>query len=340
MPNILDVFKADAYSCASMTDALLKLPYTPTRLESLFAFQGINTTTVEMEEKAGLISLIPAKTRGAGGTSKRSAEKRKVRILACAHLPFDDHVDADDVLNVRRFGTADALETINDKINEKMEGLRGDHAVTHEYQRIGAIQGRVLDADGATELYNIYTEFGLTRKVFEFELDDDLTDVKRKCSDVSRYIQLKLGGAAFRGITAQCGDGFWDMLIQHKSVKHAYERAADNQFAREDQRFSTGGFQMGQIYFENYRGKVGDVDFIDTESCAFYPEGVPNLFKHFGAPANWVETAGTTGLAVYAKQVVRLDGSAVDILSQSNPLIICRRPEALCGGHTEVVAQT
>lgn len=339
MPNILDVFKADAFSCASMTDAIMKLPYEPTRLESLFAFQGINTTTVEMEEKAGLISLIPAKTRGAGGTSKRTAVKRKVRILPCVHLPFDDHVDADDVLNVRAFGTADRLETIQDKINEKMEGLRSDHATTHEYQRIGAIQGRVLDADGATELYNLYTEFSLTRKVFDFKLDDDLTDVKRKCSDVARYIQLKLGGLTFKGITAQCGDGFWDMLIQHPACKRAYERASENNFAREDQRFSTGGFQMGQIWFENYRGQVGDVPFIASNSAAFYPEGVPNLFKHFGAPANWIETAGTTGLAVYAKQVVRLDGSAVDILSQSNPLVICRRPEALCGATTVVVDQ-
>lgn len=336
MDITMDVFKADGFSTLSMTKSILKAPYKPGRLASMFPFQGINTLGVMLEEKNGLISLIPNKPRNSGSTSKRTAEKRKVRTLACCHLPLDDYVQADDVQGVRQFDTTSSLETVQTKVNEKLLGLRGDHEITHEYHRIGAIQGLVRDADGST-ITDLYTEFGFSRETIDFELDDNLTDVKRKCSDVARFIQLQLGAVPFTGIECQCGDGFWDMLIQHPACRKAYERASENNYAREDQRF-TGGFRMGEIFFENYRGKVGDVDFIDSTEAAFYPLNVPEMFAHYGAPANWMETVNTTGLVIYAKQVPLPDNSAVQLLSQSNPLVICRRPEVLCGGTTTVVA--
>lgn len=336
MPNILDVFNGEAYSCVSMTKAINKAPYIPGRLKNLFAFEGIATLTIAAEERAGLISLIPTKPRNSGQTTKRTAEKRKVRNLSVVHLPYDDSVQADDVQGVRKFDSADQLETVDDKVNEKLAGLRQDHEVTHEYHRIAALQGKLLDADGTTELLNLYTEFGLVRETVDFALDDPKTEVKKKCSDVTRIIQGKLGGLSFSGITCQCGDDFWDMIVRHPAVKRAYERAAENNFAREDQRL-TGGFMFCGIFFENYRGKVGDVDFVPAASACFYAEGVPELFKHYGAPANWIETVNTIGLPIYAKQIPEPDGSAVKCLSQSNPLIICRRPETLVGGTTAVI---
>lgn len=336
MPNILDVFTGDAYSMVSMTKAINKAPFAPGRLASLFAFEGISTLTVAAEEKAGLISLIPAKTRNSGQTTKRTAEKRKVRNLSVIHLPCDDAVEADDVQGVRKFDSADQLETVDEKVNEKLMSLRQDHEVTHEYHRISALQGKIYDADGTTELLNLYTEFGLTRETIDFELADPATKVKKKCSDVVRIIQAKLGGLLFNRVACQCGDDFWDMLVNHDEVKKAYERAAENNFAREDQRL-TGGFTFCGIYFENYRGKVGDVDFVPADEACFYPEGVPELFKHYGAPANWSDTVNTIGIPVYAQQIPRLNKSGIDIESQSNPLIICRRPETLVGGITDVI---
>lgn len=337
MPGtILDVFNGEAFSCVSMTESINKLPYIPARLGKLFKFQGINTLTVAIEEKAGKLSLIPNKTRNSGSTTKRPATRRKVRDFRCAHLPYDDAIMADDIQGVRAFGSTDKLETIADKVNETLASLRQDHEVTHEYHRVGAIQGRVLDADGSTTIYNLFTEFGLTEQTVDFELDDPLTDVKKKCSDVRRIIEGKLGGLVLGGITCQCGDGFWDMLVAHPEVKKAYERAAENKFAREDQR-STGGFEFCGIFFENYRGKVGSVDFIASNTARFYPEGMPGLFTHYGAPANWIETVNTMGLPIYAKQVPMKGDVGVEAWSQSNPLIICTRPETLVKGTTTVV---
>lgn len=334
--TILDVFNGDAYSCVHMTQAIEKAPYKPNRLASLFEFEGVAELTVAVEEQGGVLALIADKVRNSGQTTKATDSKRKVRDFRVRFLPHDDSIDADDVQGVRKFGTADALETIDEIVTKKLMALRQNHEVTHEYHRIRALRGEVLDADGSTVLYNIYTDFGLTRETVAFALDDPATAVKKKCSDVTRIIQGKLGGTTFTGITAQCGDGFWDNLVNHKEVKRAYERAAENNFARQDQRM-LGGFEFCGIWWENYRGKVGTVDFVPSGEACFYPEGVPNMFKHFGAPANWVDTVNTIGLPVYAQQIPRPDKSGVDLKSVSCPLIICTRPEALVGGTTNVI---
>lgn len=335
MPNVLNVFTGDAFSCVAMTESINKVPYKPSRLASLFKFKGVETTSVAIEEKAGKLSLIPAKKRNSGETTKASSVRRKERVLSCVHLPFEDAVYADDVQNVRAFGSADKLETIADKVNDKLESMRGSHEVTHEYHRIGAIGGIVLDADGSTELYDLFDEFGLTKQVIDFALDDPLTNVKFKCSEVTRYIEGKLGAQTYSGITAQCGAGFWNMLVSHPAVVKAYERSQEGKFLREDQR--TTGFEFCGIFFEAYRGSIGSVPFIPDGKARFYPEGVTGLFAHWGAPANWQETVNTTGLPVYAKQVPMRGDIGVDLWSQSNPLIVCTQPEVLVEGSTAVL---
>ena len=56
--------------------------------------------------------------------------------------------------------------------------------------------------------------------------------------------------------------------------------------------------------FEEYRGRVGTVDFTDASKAYFFPVGVPGLFRQYNAPADFVETANTIGLPRYAKQAV------------------------------------
>ena len=84
--------------------------------------------------------------------------------------------------------------------------------------------------------------------------------------------------------------------------------------------------------FENYRGKVGAVDFIETNTARFVATGVPDLFiQHFG-PADFVEAVGTRGRPVYVKQMRKKWDKGIDFHSQSNPLMICTRPASLVKG--------
>ena len=87
------------------------------------------------------------------------------------------------------------------------------------------------------------------------------------------------------------------------------------------------------IVFEEYRGRVGTVDFTDASKAYFFPVGVPGLFRQYNAPADFVETANTIGLPRYAKQAVDQQFARWVMLHvQSNPLPICTRPRVLIKG--------
>ncbi len=334
MPNILDVFAADGFSTSELTTAINKLPYVPSRLASVFPFKGIITTTVQLERSKGKISLIPAKTRGAGGTSVLPATKRDLIPFNVVHLPHGGSLLADDLMGVRAFGTDSTLQTISTMTNEVMQRLRNDQEVTQEYHRIGAIQGIVLDADGSTPLIDLFDGFNITRQQVSFDFSDPLEEIKKACTSVRRLIEDNLGAVSFTGIVAQVGNGFWDALINHEEVKAAYDRWQDGEFARRDQRAGQAipQFMFADIMFENYRGKVGAVPFVPDNEAEFYPTGIPDLFTHFGAPADYIETVSTLGKQVYVKQERMPMDRGIVFESQSNPAMLCSRPEVLIQG--------
>lgn len=56
------------------------------------------------------------------------------------------------------------------------------------------------------------------------------------------------------------------------------------------------------------------------------PLGTTDAFVTYFAPANLIEAANTIGLPLYARQVGRPDGRGVDLMTESNPLPVVRRP--------------
>jgi hypothetical protein len=114
-------------------------------------------------------------------------------------------------------------------------------------------------------------------------------------------------------------------------VAKAYDRYLDGAFLRQGQ--ARGSFEYAGILFEEYRGKVGAVDFTDASKAYFFPVGMPGLFRQYNAPADFVETANTIGLPRYAKQAVDQQFARWVMLHvQSNPLPICTRPRVLIKG--------
>lgn len=334
MGTILDVFNGSAYGMVELTTAINRLPYVPGRLGQLgiFRVQGVSTTSVAIERKSGNIGLIPTKTRGGGGTTKKHAEKRDIRPFLIPHCPLDDTLLADDIQGVRAFGTSDVMEAVNTKVTDKLDGLKRDHNITQEYHRIGAIQGNVLDADGSTSIYNLFTEFGISETVIDFNLDSSATDVKKVATGVRRQIESVLGAVPFTGIVCECGDAFWDALVNHDAVKTAFERWQFGEMLRTDQRVGSGVFIFCDIAWHNYRGQVGDIPFIPTDNARFFPTGVPDLFLEHYAPADFIETVNTIGLPYYAKQERMKFDKGIEFHSQSNPAMLCTRPEVLIKG--------
>lgn len=325
----LDVFKADAFSMQSMTAAIEKLPYVPSRVGKMGLFRSVPITTMvaTVEERLGKLALIPARVRGVE-TTAAPRDNVKVRNFSVPHLPLNDQVLAADVAGMRAFGTESELETVASVVNQRLTALRQHHEITHEYHRIGALRGTILDADATTVLVNLFTEFDITESNVNFHFTND--DVKTKALTIIRLIEDALGNAPYDHIHALCSDTFFDALVASATVKPAYENyEKGSQFLINQQR---EGFSFGGIIWENYRGKVGGSDFIPAGTARFFPVGAPDIFQAIYSPANFIETVNTPGKPIYVKQEPLPMDIGVKIHTQSNPLMMCTRPAVLVKG--------
>lgn len=330
----LNVFQQNAFSMVEMTASINRAPYTPGRIGAmgLFRKKPMRTTLVELQRKGNTIALLPSKPRGSRPTVK-PPDKRSARIFQIPHVPHDAEILADSIQNVRAWESESELEAVSDVVNETLDAMRQNHEVTFEFHRIGAVKGVIIDGDGTTTLYDLFAEFGISQTAVDFLLGTAGTNVKGKVEAVRRAIEDALGGLSYTGIHAFCGNDFWDKLVSHATVAAAFERWNDGQFLRESQR-AQGGFEFAGVFWENYRGKVGDVDFVPTADCRFVPLGVNDLFlEHYG-PGDTMSTVNKPGVPVIAMQELKPMEKGVDIHTQSNPLMLPTRPEALIRGHT------
>lgn len=329
MPT-MDVFNNDAFSLRSMTGAVQKAPYKPARIGQLGLFfeKGITTTKVEIEEKQGQLTLIQTTPRGGTG-SVIGADARTMRALNVPHLQRESVIRADEVQGVRAFGTENEVQTVQDVVNDRLATLRQMHEVTLEHLRMGAIKGLVLDADLST-IYNLFTEFGVVQQTAELDFGTAV-DVRVQCVDVLRLLEDALGAATYTRGHALCSPSFFDGLVSADQVKESF-RYQEGQVLRDDLR---RGFTFGGILWEEYRGKVGAVEFITDGEAYCFPEGAMTekgpLFTTYFAPADFEETVNTMGQPIYARQAPDPTGLNRHRLvhTQSNPLPLCLMPRTV-----------
>lgn len=323
---MLDVFKDDAFSFTELVAAINKVPYVPTKLGRMGLFQeeGVSTLTVAIEMENNVLTLVPTAARGAPGTVK-GLQRRNIRDFRMVHLPQRVNILADEVQSLRAFGSQTEVELAMNRLKKKMAVARRDLDVTHEWQRMGALKGIVLDADGVTQLYNFLTDFGVSALTDTFTLSSSTTKVLQEIVGFKRQIEDKLGGVTVTGWTALCSAEFMDAFTGHAAVEESYRYQQGN-VLRTDRR---EGFEFGGVWWEEYRGQVGGTRFLGANKAMLIPEGVPDMFKTVYAPANYMETVNTDGLPFYMKAKTMDFDIGVEWDVQSNPLHINTRPDCV-----------
>lgn len=338
---MLDIFNQNAFGVTSLTTAMREIAFVPSRIGQMGLFQVENIDTLDVAiEKANAeeLVLVPSSPRGSEGSTADMA-KRAMRKLGVPHFQRNDAIYADEVQQVRAFGSEVAVETLQGKIAMKAAKHSQDFALTEEYHRLNVIKtGNLLDANG-TVLYDYAAEFG---EAMPAELDFDLDAaspadgvLRKKCAGVVRSISNSLGGLPYRGVHAICGNSFFDDLIAHKEIRETYkghEAAATlrTAYVGDDSGGSWGIFEFGGITWENYRGG-GNVG-VDPDKCHIFPTGVPQLFKTVYAPADYIETVNRIGQRLYAKQWKMPNDKGVNLEFQMNALHYCTRPRVLLRG--------
>lgn len=341
MPS-LDIFLNNpAFSLMSLTASIDKVPFLPGQAGKLgiFGEEGITTTALEIELRNGTLYLVPNTPRGAPAL-QNSRDQRLVRYFKTTHLPVRDRIMADEIQNKRAFGRENDMEVAEAEVAKRQVKMARALDATTEFQKIGALQGRILDSNGTTVIYNLFNEFGVVQQSLDFTLGNPNANVLGSCTTVRGYIQDALGqdGGDDLEVGCFCGAQWFAEFISHPLVRDAYKyyetTALGMNPLQNDLRYI--GFKFGGITFWQYRGNVGGVAFVASGEANFFPKNVPDLYKVYYAPADYFETANTEGRPRYMKIAGDPSGfnKFVQLEAQSNPLAMCHRPEVLIKGTT------
>ena len=317
----ISIFQDDAFSVVSLLAAINEDHIIPGQIAAsgLFTEEGSTTVTQQVEKDGDVLELVAAAPRGAAGQVVIGS-KRQTIPFNCVHLPQAFAIMADEIQGIRAFGSRTELQGVQDVVAARQEKARLQLDLTHEYQRIGAIKGQVLDKDGSV-LVDLFQTFGLKQQ--KLKMDFGSVDVSVRAGEALDLQEDVLGNATGTGAIAWCGKAFWNALISDTSVKEAYLNHEAASALRGDRRQA---FEFAGVLWIRYRGKVAGVPFVGDDQAYLVPDGVPGLFKTVFAPANYMETVNTLGVPYYTKLEPMAFGKGVSGEAQSNPLHLCTRP--------------
>ncbi|WP_138438586.1 major capsid protein [Marinobacter alexandrii] len=334
----MDIFNNSAFSMVSLTGAVNKLDYQPQLLGELGIFEPmpVRTRTVFVDRRDGALTLIPTSATGEA-PSELKGDDRDAVPLKTTRLAKGFTLYAEEVQGVRAFGSETELEQVQGEYLRRLARVRGDMELTHEYHRLGALQGKLLDSDGTSVVYDYFDRFGVVEPAaINFALTTSTTDVHGKCKEISRGMARSSRGAFTPAtqIHALAGDLFYDLLTTHPNVEKFYlnQQAARDLQAAQGQVFES--FRIGGITFHNYRGTDDNSTVaVATNEAKFFPVNAPGVFKKAMAPAEFGPYVNTLGVDTYAMNIPDRDRQAWtrgEIYSY--PLYLCQRPEVLRSG--------
>lgn len=331
MPGMVDIWDGEGFTIESLTAAINSEPYRPGQVSAsgIFAEEGVTTTRISIEERNGKLSLVePSKRGGPGETT--GDDDRSLVPFDIDHFQRDDAVLADEVQNVRAFGTTDQLETIQDRVERKGKRHAQDLTMTLEHLRVGAIKGIVTSKSGKT-LVDLYNRFGIAvPSAVSLELDVEATKVASLWQDVIYSIEDDLD-EPYGGIHVFTGRDFHKALWTHKSVTETFLYNAGAVVLRQD---VPDVFPFGGATWERYKtgakatANLG-APYIAANEARVVVKGVPELFITRFAPADYEETVNTIGLPFYMKQEPKRFGKGRDIEVQMNAINLCTKPKTL-----------
>lgn len=333
--SLLNIFKSSLFRTTTLTAAINNTETPPQRIAQLGLFEenGVPTTSVIIERKNSRLDIAPVLPRGADPTPMQQGDRDGVSMII-PHVPVLDKLMADELQDVRAFGSEDQMEGVESVRDEKLQAMDDTLTITEEYHRLGAIQGLVLDKDGSV-LFDLYDEFEVTEPdAIELDLDRtgwtaaDSGVLRAQFSGIRTQMRKANGNKAVRGVWAPCGEDLYEQVANHPEVRETYLATMEAKDLRGD---PSESFVYGGVIWEKYPG-YGDVE-MEADECRFVPMGVPGLFISRYGPANWFSAVNRKGLPRYVMANIDPTGEKhIDFEGQMNGLHICTKPELLIPG--------
>lgn len=345
MATMVDAVNTKPFQLLEMVEAVNKLPWNPGQagMAANWTERGIATTSIEVEERNGVLTLVGSSPRG-GPSAQYKPAKRTVRTLTTPRLSIEDQINAHELQNVRAFGTADQLQALSQIRDEHLGDMVSAIRVTWEHMQLNALKGIVLDADGSTQIADLFTIFGITQ---ETEVAFDLTNTTHgtltgKLQSTRRTMLNNLGADSVMvdHIHVLCSASFFDALVINKDVLEWAKIQPNSDYLRQARVF--GKLEWQGFVFEEYRvgtatgnesGSLASSGaWIADDKCVIFPVG-PNIYRQYFAPGEFFGAVNTLGLPLYARTAADEEWDEfIKLKVQSYPLPICTRPAVLMKG--------
>lgn len=329
----MSIFDADEFTLASLTTLANETPAVPGQVGAAIDFEedSITTTSIKIETQGASLALVEPSPRGGPGEAI-DHDGRSLRTIDAVHLQRDEAVYADEVQNVRAFGSASEAETVQGLVDRKMARHTRDFDLTEEWMKLGAFCGKIVSGKGKTIL-DIYAEFGLaTPAAVEFDLASATFKVRAQTDELREDMEDDLVAPAYGAVHAFCGGDFFRTLVDHPEVRETYLNTAA---AIELRGRMPDVFTYGGITWERYKASakaksaVGGA-FVATDEARVGFTGVPGLWLTRYAPADYFETVNTPGLPRYVREAVEERTSKrAKFEIQTNPIVLCTQPATL-----------
>ena len=338
--SLINIFRGDAFSEMELTTQVERLPHLPQTLSdmNLFTPNPIRTTALAVEERNGVLLLVPLSQRGQPTNFERTTERRKMRYFEVPRIFAGDTIHSHELQNVRAFGQETEFMQLQAEVARRLSGPTGLLSIldyTEEYQRLAAVQGYMLDADGSV-WYNWFDEFEFAVPAeigFNLTANTEYTllpIINTMVRDMAR--SAKGAFVTTTSVVGLCGDDFYDKFTNHVDVQKTYKNWSDAAQLREGGAFQN--FAYGGVEWINYRGSDDNSTIkIPNDKVKFFPKGAPGVFEKAMAPGESFEWVNTPGKERYVIPIFDRDRNAWwRMEAYEYPLFICKRPEVLRTG--------
>lgn len=326
-----DIFSGNAFTLTSLSGTVDKVDFRPSLLGALGLFEpfSVRTQNLWVDRREGGLELISASATGAP-PEERSRDSRDAVPLKAVRLAKGKTIYAAEVAGWRAFGTESEQEVVMREYDHYRARIRNDMEATHELHRLGALQGKLYDANGSL-IYDYFDAFGVVEEPAEtWSLTAAATDPRLLVMAMKRKLLRKAKGAYGDNVRigVLAGDDFFDALISNAKVRETYLNWQNAASLRDDLAFLD--FRYAGVDFFNYRGTDDNQEIaVKSDEAIFFLMGVPGIYRHAMAPADeFIPYVGAPGQNVYEMAILDREREAwVRAEQYSYPLYLNQRPE-------------
>lgn len=324
---ILNPWADDAFSQATLTDDVNRNPVAPRQVSSLgWNEKGVTGKTIAIDLKDGGLDIVDSAPYNGVPTELTLDDGESIPLNIPSH-PARSVLYAAEVASRRAHGTVDP-ETVEARLAEHYEKHNSAHALTHEVDRIGALQGLVPKRANGVK-YDLGAAFGRAplQKTADFaNVNFDPIDFFRSLVDEQGE---KSDGAMIEGWTVLVDSVRMRQLSTNKFVRDIW-KSWQSTLITADMR--TRGWEITEgVFVRQYMNNANvpgsnPVRKIFAPQMLVVPQIQGNLQTRF-APRQAFGSIGDEGVPVYMIGTPAPRGESIELYSESNHIHYVKRLE-------------